>query len=82
MLTYLKSLISDVGTNSMTRFLSLLCVVTAIVIALVGLALHQTPDSLIGLCATFLGSGLGAKVWQRSIESREGEKTTEVISEK
>ena len=69
---YIKSLISDSGNNSMTRFLSLVCVIAACLIALLGLTVGQhTPESLADLCATFLGAGLGAKVWQRSIESNE-----------
>lgn len=77
-LKYLKALISDNGNVSMTRFLSLVCVVSAVLIALAGLTIGKwSPEALAVLCGTFLGAGLGAKVYQRSIESGEVEATVD-----
>ena len=57
----------------MTRFLSAVCVFASVIIAFLGLALGKnSPESIAVLCGTFLGAGLGAKVYQRSIEAAEG----------
>lgn len=72
MLNQFKQLLSENGDLSMTRFLSLICVVTASVIAL--LSIYTTKHSLESvalLCGTFLGAGLGAKVMQKKFEVSE-----------
>lgn len=77
MLNWFKSLMSESGDVSMTRFLSLLCVVTACLIAITASALNTVNESITFLCGTFLSIGLGAKVGQKFIE----QKSEAVISE-
>lgn len=57
----------------MTRLLSFVCVVAACLIALYTVAKDRDLSAASVLCGTFLGVGMGAKVAQRSIESKEGE---------
>lgn len=68
MLKWFRDLFSESSDVSMTRFLSFLCVATSMLVAVVGV--YRAQD-VTALCTVFLSAGLGAKVWQRSIESKE-----------
>lgn len=65
---WFKSLFSETGDVSMTRFLSFICVVSAVLIAIVGV--YRGSD-VTGIVSVFLGFGLGAKVSQRFAEAKE-----------
>ncbi len=60
-----KDFFSDTSEYSMTRLLSFLCVIAALLIALYGVAKAQDVTGIVGL---FLGSGLSAKVAQSFAE--------------
>lgn len=64
----LSSLLSDVGTVSMTRFLSLICVLSAVLISLTVILKEQPLDSAVGLVSVFLGAGFAGKVVQSFAE--------------
>jgi hypothetical protein len=68
---FLRKLISESSELSMTRFLSAMCVTTACSIAIYGMIKNLDLNQLIGLCSTFLGFGLGAKVTQKFAENKE-----------
>lgn len=68
MLNWFKDLFSESSDVSMTRFLSFVCVMSGVLIALIGTIKVQDVTALVTI---FLSAGLGAKVWQRSIESKE-----------
>lgn len=69
-----RQLLSETGTLSMVRFLSLVCVVTAALLSLLGLYTTQhSLESVAILCGTFLGAGMGAKVLQKKYESVSGQ---------
>lgn len=70
-MNWFKQLISEHGNQSMTRFLSLMCTSTACIIALVALYNKVDLNSVVGICSTFLGFGLGAKVFQKNIEAKD-----------
>lgn len=76
MKNFIKQLLAENGDVSMTRFLSAVCVLTACLIAVYGMAKALDLNQLIGLCSTFLGFGLGAKVTQKWAEKGE------IVSEK
>lgn len=67
---------------SMTRFLSLICVVMACFIALIAVYKDRNLDSAAILCSVFLGSGLGAKVLQKRSEILSQTSQFETIPEK
>ena len=68
---WVKSLLSETGDVSMTRFLSLICVTTAIGLAVYGLAKDKNIDSLVGIVSVFLGAGFSGKVIQKFAENKE-----------
>lgn len=68
---FLLKLIAEDSNLSMTRFLSLVCVVTACLVLVYGVIKGSNLESFVGICSTFLGFGLGAKVIQRQIEKDE-----------
>jgi hypothetical protein len=68
---WFADLFSESSDVSMTRFLSFVCVITSTLIALYAVGTRSDLTATAGLCSVFLGAGLGAKVWQRSIESKE-----------
>ena len=68
---WIKSLLSETGDVSMTRFLSLLCVVSAVIIAMYGLHADKNLDSLVGITSVFLGAGFGGKVAQKFAEKKD-----------
>lgn len=76
---FILELLSESSTTSMTRFLSAICVLTACSIAIYGMYTKTDLNQLIGLCSTFLGFGLGAKVVQKNFE---GKSELEVDNEK
>ena len=59
---FFRALLSDQGDLSMTRFLSLLCIIAALTISVVCLYRSQPADSIVGLVGVFLASGFGGKV--------------------
>lgn len=75
---FFRGLLSDQGDLSMTRFLSLICVIAAILISAICLYNGHTPDTLVGIVSVFLGAAFGGKVVQsfaeRDTESNKDEK--------
>lgn len=67
----LKELFAEKGNVSMVRVLSFVCVVNATAIALYGILKGTDLSALSILCGTFLAAGLGAKVAQKSIETKD-----------
>jgi uncharacterized membrane protein YfcA len=70
MKNWLNGLFSEQGTVSMTRVLSLICVLTAVGIALVSVYKAQNLDATVGVVSVFLGAGLGSKVAQKFAEKK------------
>lgn len=70
MIRLLKDLFSEKGNISMMRLLSLMSVVAAIVIAILGIC-HESVDysGLTLLCSAFLGAGFTGKVIQKRFEN-------------
>lgn len=71
MKAWLSSLLSETGDVSMTRFLSLVCVITAVLLAVYGLATDKNIDSLVGIVSVFLGAGFSGKVIQKFAEKKD-----------
>lgn len=73
---FLKQLFSDNGSVSMMRVMSLLCCITAVIIAVLGIY-KQTIDysGLTLLVGAFLSAAFGGKIMQKKIEV-DGSKTT------
>lgn len=66
---FLNQLLSDKGSVSSMRVMSLSCVLTAIMIAIIGLMKPAVDYSgLALLCGTFLGAGFGGKIAQKKSE--------------
>lgn len=66
---WLRDLFSENSVQSMVRFLSLLCVVTASILAFIGVSTTtHSLESVSVLCGTFLAAGMGAKVLQKKYE--------------
>lgn len=65
---FIRELFSESGNISMVRFLSLICIINATLIALWGICKGADLAQVSILCATFLGTGMGAKVTQKYIE--------------
>jgi len=80
-MSWFKELLSESGNTSMTRFLSMICVLTACFIVVYGMFKGVDLNGIAGICSTFLGFGLGAKVVQKNFE-KDGEVSSEVTSEK
>jgi hypothetical protein len=70
MKNWLNELFSEKGSVSMTRFLSLVCVFTAVILSVYGLAKDKNIDSLVGIVSVFLGAGLSSKVIQKFAENK------------
>lgn len=72
MKSILSALLSDKGSISMVRLMSLLSCLTAIIIAFIGIY-KPTPDysGLSILCGTFLSTAFAGKVIQKRIEVSE-----------
>jgi len=71
MINFIKQLISDTGEYSMTRFLSLVCVLSAVFISLTVVIKGQSLDAAVGLVSVFLGAGFAGKVVQKYAEVKE-----------
>jgi hypothetical protein len=67
-MNYLKELLSETGTASMTRFMSLLCVLAALIISISVVYKGQSLDSAVGLVSVFLAAAFGGKVMQKHAE--------------
>lgn len=65
---FIKQLLSDSGSVSMMRFLSLICVLVASGIAIHAINAGSDLNAASVLCGTFLGSGIGGKVIQKISE--------------
>lgn len=71
MKNFILNLLSDVGTVSMTRFLSLVCVLSAVLISISVVYKGQPLDSAVGIVSVFLAAGFGGKVAQKFAEVKE-----------
>lgn len=79
---WLRGLFSENGGVSMIRVLSLLCTVSAVIIAMAGISsTKHTLESVAILCGTFLTAGLGAKVLQKKTEVAQSEKLLESVQD-
>lgn len=78
---YLKALLSENGSISMMRVMSLMSCITAVIIALIGLYKPQ-PDysGLSMLCGTFLSIAFGGKVMQKRIEVSGAKSDSEITT--
>ena len=74
---WFTKLLSEKSSVSMTRFLSLICVITACSIVAYAMFKGFNLNDVVGICSTFLGFGLGAKVIQKNME-----KGSEISSDK
>ena len=74
---FFKELLSDVSTVSMTRFLSLICVLSAVLISVSVVYKGQSLDSAVGLVSVFLGAGFAGKVAQKFAEVKESDSEKE-----
>jgi len=79
---FFKELLSDAGSTSMTRFLSLVCVFSAVSISLTVVYKGQPLDSAVGLVSVFLAAAFGGKVAQKFAEKNDVSQRTEVHEEK
>jgi hypothetical protein len=68
MKNFFLALMSDTGNLSMTRFLSLVCVLSACLITVVCLYRQQPVDSVVGVVSVFLGAAFTGKVAQSFAE--------------
>lgn len=66
--SFFRQLMSDEGDLSMTRFLSMVCVFSAVLICVVAIVKEQPLDSAVGVISTFLAGGFGGKVVQSFAE--------------
>ena len=80
MIKFFKALLSDVGTVSMTRFLSLICVLAAIFISIFTLYKDLSADTAVGLVSVFLASAFGGKVVQKFAEVKSESSKSEISS--
>lgn len=77
--TYLKALLSDSGSVSTMRVMSLTCCLAGIVIAFVGVN-KASPDysGLSMLVGTFLSMSFGGKVMQKRVEASGAKSDAEI----
>jgi hypothetical protein len=74
---FLKDLLSESSRASMMRFMSLVCCLAAISIAILGINKPTIDYSGLSLlCGAFLSAAFGGKIMQKSIEAK-GVKVTE-----
>lgn len=66
----LLALLSESGDISMMRLLSLICVITACIIALHSVIKGSDLNAAAVLCGVFLGVGIGGKALQKISESK------------
>lgn len=67
----LMELIDENSPVSSMRVMSLICVITAAIIAIVGMEQGKDLSQLAMICGTFLGAGLTGKVTQKIVEKNE-----------
>jgi len=79
---FILDLLNEKSSVSMARFLSAVCVLTACFIVIYGIYKNLDLNGLSGICSTFLGFGLGAKVVQKNFEKSSTEKGSEISTEK
>lgn len=77
----MKALLSDEGNVSMTRFLSLLCVMAALLISFFTLYKDLSADTAVGLVSVFLGAAFGGKIAQKFAEVKSESAKAEIRSE-
>lgn len=65
-----KEILSQKSDVSCIRLMSVLGLFIAGYIAIRGLETHADLNGLAMLCGTFLASSFGAKVWQKSVETK------------
>lgn len=65
---FIYELLSDKGSVSMMRLLSLVCVITASGIAIHAVTIGSDLNATSVLCGTFLGAGIGGKIAQKVTE--------------
>lgn len=83
MLKWFRDLFSETSDVSMGRFMSLLSVLSAVLIALVSVFADRDLNAATMLCSAFLAAGFTGKVMQRSIESKEQiEEKSEPVEER
>lgn len=68
---FILQLFSDTGSVSMMRMLSLICVLTASVIALYCIYMDRNMDAASVLCGVFLGFAFTGKAVQKISEVKE-----------
>lgn len=68
---WFKDLFSESSDVSMTRFLSFISVISAVLVAFVSIYKNADLSDATLLCSAFLAAGFTGKVMQRSIESQE-----------
>lgn len=79
-MNWFNKLLAENGAVSMVRLLSLICVVTASVLAFAGIySTTHSLESVSMLCGTFLTAGLTAKVMQKKMEISQIETTKESV---
>lgn len=70
-MSFLKELVATHGKTSAMRVMSLICVVVACILAIIGLLRKEVDYSGLSLlCGTFLSAGFAGKVVQKNIESK------------
>lgn len=68
-MSWLRELFSDSGSVSLMRVMSLLCCLSAIVIAIIGVSKSQVDYSGVSLLvSSFLTAAMGGKIMQKRIE--------------
>ena len=70
MIRFFLEMMSEKSKVSLTRFVTLLCVLTAIFIAIYGTLHSMDLSSLSVLCGVFLGAAFGGKVSQKFAENK------------
>ncbi len=65
---WLVGLFSDSGSVSMSRVLSLICVLTASIIALYAVYANVPLDPVSILCGVFLSAGITGKIMSKKLE--------------
>lgn len=67
---YVKELLQSGSSVSTMRFMSVICILNAIIISIIGVCKHQPDYSGISmLCSAFLAAGFTGKVAQKRIET-------------
>ena len=68
-MSWIKELFSDSGSISLMRVMSLLCCLSAIAIAIIGISKYNVDYSGVSLLvSSFLTAAMGGKIFQKRIE--------------